>query len=85
MKLSQEYLINIIQFYGFIECGQILSFLNHVCVEHLDDADLSWIYRKINQCLRNHSNGSDYFSDLEKVRKVIEVDFLERPWFHKIK
>jgi len=78
MNLSREYLIKIIQFYGFIECGQILSFLTHVCVEHPDDADLSWIYRKINQCLRINNNGSDYFHALEKVQKIIESAFLER-------
>jgi len=79
MKLIREELINVIQFYGFIECGQILSFLTHVCVENPDDADLSWIYRKINQCLRNHNNGSDYFYALERIRMIIEADFLDRP------
>jgi len=79
MNLSREYLIKIVQFYGFIECGQILSFLTHVCVDHPDYADLSWIYRKINQCLRNHNNGSDYFHALEKLQQIIELDVLERP------
>ena len=78
MNLSREYLIKIIQFYGFIECGQILSFLTHVSAEHLDDADLLWIYQKTNQCINNHSNGSDYFCDLERVINMIEVDFLGR-------
>lgn len=40
MKLSREYLTEIIQFYGFSECGQILSFLTYVCEEFPDVADL---------------------------------------------
>ncbi len=79
MKLSREYITEIIQFYGFSECGQILSFLTYVCEEFPDDVDLSWIYRKINQCLRNNSNGGDYFYALERVRAVIETEFPDRP------
>ncbi|SAC95333.1 Uncharacterised protein [Enterobacter ludwigii] len=79
MKLSREYLTEIIQFYGFSECGQILSFLTYVCEEFPDAADLSWIYRKINQCLRNNSNGGDYLYALERLRAVIEIEFLSRP------
>lgn len=79
MKLSREYLTEIIQLYEFIECGQILSFLTYVCDEFPDDADLSWIYRKINQCLRNKNNGGDCFYALERLRTVIETEFLSRP------
>lgn len=77
MNLNRDYIIQIIKFYGFIECGQILSFLTFVCLDSPDGNDLTWIYNKINQCLINNNNGSDYFYDLVQLKTVIEIDFMD--------
>ncbi|MBA4823712.1 hypothetical protein H2241_22530 [Pantoea ananatis] len=79
MKLSKNYLSDIIQYYGFIECGQALSFLKYVCDECPDEIDLTWVYGKINHCLRVNDNGSEYFNGLKRVMKDIEGAFRHEP------
>lgn len=75
MKLSRKYLADIISYYGFIECGQALSFLMKVCDEYPDEIDLTWIYGKVNRCLRVHDNGNQYFDGLKSLMKDIECAF----------
>ncbi|EOI3545502.1 hypothetical protein ACU9D5_001214 [Cronobacter dublinensis] len=75
MKLSKNHLSEIIQHYGFIDCGQALTFLKYVCDEYPDEIDLTWIYGKINQCLRTHDNGSEYFNRLRRLMGHIEDAF----------
>lgn len=75
MKLNKNHLSEIIQHYGFIDCGQVVSFLKYVCDEYPDEIDLTWIYGKINLCLRRHDNGSEYFNGLRLVMEKIEDAF----------
>lgn len=79
MKLRRDYLINIIGFYGFSECGEIFSFLTHVCDEYPDNTDIVWIYGKVNQCLRANNNGGEYFYALERLKSDIEIEFMSPP------
>lgn len=60
--------------YGITKANNI-----YVCEEFPDDANLAWIYWKINQCLRNNRSGGDYFYALERIRSVIKTEFLFRP------
>ncbi len=75
MELSKKHLSDIIQYYGFIECGQVLLFIKYVCDEYPDEIDLTWVYGKINQCLRGNDNGSEYFNGLKRVMRDIENAF----------
>lgn len=78
MGISREKIVKIIEFYGFIECGQILNFLLNVCEEKPERIDLLWIYSKINNCLRIHGNNSEYFDALIELRSDIEMNLIEK-------
>lgn len=60
-----------LQVYGFIECQQILVFLNLVADRKPDYKDLSWIKSKVRSCLNRHDNGSEYFELLRNIEKEL--------------
>ncbi|MDW8845379.1 hypothetical protein SD961_05620 [Erwinia sp. MMLR14_017] len=72
--LNREYLIKIIEFYGFIECSCILAFLQTVCSKNLDAASYRFIHEKLKECLHNHYSDSckHYFDELKKLQTEIE-------------
>ncbi|XGI80461.1 hypothetical protein ACED16_01320 [Enterobacter hormaechei] len=72
MAIAHEDILKVINYYGFKECEEISSFLNHVCGGYPDDADLYWIYQKLSRCLRKNSDGSDYFLPLKFLKVTIE-------------
>ncbi len=76
MRIYRKKIIEIIKYYGFIECGQILNFLHNVCEEIPEKTDLLWIYSKINNCLRIHNNNSEYFDALIDLRSEIELNLI---------
>ncbi|XGI79143.1 hypothetical protein ACED16_19190 [Enterobacter hormaechei] len=70
--MSQKEFLDVIQPYGFIECGEMQIFLQTLCEKYLCRADLFWLMHKLKQCLKNNSDGSDYFCELEKLKFDIE-------------
>lgn len=79
-KLSRSNLLTLLQHYGFIECGNVMSFLEYVCdTENLDRSAYNYIYAKICECLQNHNagdySGCDdflYFDNLKLLRDELE-------------
>lgn len=73
-NLNREKLIKRIEFYGFNECGCILSFLHNVCSKSLDMASYRFIYEKLKECLSNHYDGNEkeYFKELTQLQSEIE-------------
>jgi hypothetical protein len=72
MKISSDELLTVIQPYGFIECGEIQVFLKNFCKEYPSKVDLLWLLCRVNQCLINNNNGSDYFHSLVGLKSTIE-------------
>lgn len=52
------------------------NFLRSSRLKYPFEADLIWLLSKIKQCLINHSNGSDYFYEVERLKTGIERDYL---------
>lgn len=81
-KLSRSNIASRLKVYGFIECGKIINFLNHVCEDELlDMASFRFIHSKISDCLSNHDIGSErynsvdtvcYFQDLKVLKDELE-------------
>lgn len=73
--MLKQYIMDIVRSYGFIECADILFFLKYLNNEKVDQASLSWISSKLNECLVNHDDGKDYFIALRKLRNdIIKFD-----------
>lgn len=79
-RLSRSNILSILQHYGFVECGNIMSFLEYVCdTETLDRSAYSYIYAKISECLLIHDTGDYgdcddfyYFENLKLLRNELE-------------
>jgi len=79
-KLSRSNILSLLQHYGFVECGNVMSFLEYVCdTETLDRSAHSYIYAKICECLLNHDAGNYddcddfyYFEKLKILRDELE-------------
>lgn len=79
-KLSRSNILSLLQHYGFVECGNVMSFLEYVCdTEVLDRSAYSYIYAKISECLLNHDTGdycdcedSYYFENLKALKNELE-------------
>lgn len=81
-KLCRKNIIDRIKFYGFIECGDIFSFLNFVCSdEKLDVSALRYIHGNVSKCLMQHASDSVqyglndyqcYFQDLRLLKDELE-------------
>lgn len=74
MKISRDEMLNVIQPYGFIECGEMQIFLRSLCHKYPSEADLLWLLDKTKHCLNNYSNGSDYFHELERLKVRIKKE-----------
>lgn len=77
-RLSRTHMEKRVGRYGFIECGMLMHFLLLICDDEPGLTELIYIKEKISECLRNHDNQSDYFSDLKVLRREIcdEIVFL---------
>ncbi|MBF7979200.1 MULTISPECIES: hypothetical protein [Rahnella] len=62
--LTRSVLKEKISLYGFIECGQIINFLNYICDDPPGEPELKYIQRKLIECLLEHDDGSAYFSGM---------------------
>jgi len=60
---------NVLQGYHFMECTDILTFLDLFCPAGIEKNEFFYIARKLKQCLETHDNGSDYFSELRSAYK----------------
>lgn len=78
--LTRTVLIERIKQYGFIECGEMLSFLECVCGTYPDRCALIWLRDKLAQCLGQHDNGSDYFSALRTLGNELDYAIFVIRW-----
>lgn len=67
VMFMKDNLIKIFEKYGFIECADILLFLEICCTTYPDRIAYTYIENKLLQCLKNHDNGSDYFFELKTL------------------
>lgn len=70
-SLTRSVLKDRINIYGFIECGQIHSFLDYVCDTCLGEAELKYVEGKLVECLVEHDDGSIYFSGLKALLQEV--------------
>jgi hypothetical protein len=70
--LNKAILLERYRHYGFIECGEILMFLEFVCEFRLGYCEFLYIMEKTKECIIKNDNGSDYFSDLRSI--VYEIN-----------
>ncbi|MEH4929637.1 hypothetical protein [Enterobacter cloacae] len=63
-SLSRQAITEIIRHYGFIECAQLLSFLQFTCEALPGISELTYIRDKLKACLKNHDDQSEYFCEL---------------------
>lgn len=71
-KLSRQVMAGMVRHYGFIECGEVYTFLDNVCGIYPDRCALIWLSEKIGECLANHDNGSEYFHELRTLKSELE-------------
>ncbi|ELJ7526537.1 TPA: hypothetical protein O7X93_003913 [Salmonella enterica] len=65
--LAPEVLQQKFREYGFVECSTLIAFIDLFYIPYPDHSGLHYILCKTEECLRNHDNGSDYFSELRCI------------------
>lgn len=70
--MNSEFIVNIVNKHGFIECGEIAIFLSCLVNVNPDRESLRWVLVRLNECLANHDNGHDYFLKLRNLRDEID-------------
>lgn len=65
--VARNALIKRLGFYGFIECAELVTFLQIICNDEPGACELRYIRDKVQQCLDIHDNQNDYFSELRRV------------------
>ena len=70
-EISCDELSTKLNHYGFIECHEMINFLEFVCDKKPDRLALNWLKGKVTQCLEIHDNGSDYFDELRVIKLLI--------------
>ncbi len=73
-KISRSEFLNRLIDYRFNETKDIVNFLKFFCDENIDICDYLFIRAKLELCLKNHDNMSDYFIPLRQV--ATELDCL---------
>lgn len=81
-KLSRSNIAIRLKIYGFIECGNIINFLNYVCEDEcLDMASFRFIHSRVSDCLNKHDTCAErynnvdavyYFQDLKVLKDELE-------------
>lgn len=72
--------LQVIQQYGFIECVNIINFLNMACEQQLSRADCYWLYVNIIKCLEvngglygsQEAKDDAYFDELKFLAEELE-------------
>jgi len=72
--LTRKRALNILKAYGFIEIADAIKFLQLICGNELDTSEIAYLRKKIEFCLKNHDNQSDYFIPLREF--ATELDCL---------
>lgn len=70
-SLTRSVLRERIKFYGFIQCGQIYSFLEYICDANLGESELKYVQGKLVECLVEHDDGGGYFSGLKTLLQEV--------------
>ncbi len=70
-SLTRSVLKERIKIYGFIQCGQIYSFLDYVCDTIPGEVELKYVQGKLVECLVEHDDGSVYFSGLKALLQEV--------------
>lgn len=74
VSLNRRDLIEHVKPYGFVETSCILRFLENVCGPNPDECAFLYIRGKLDECLRKHDNGSEYFSAMRRLLR--DLDYL---------
>lgn len=64
-------IISVLMTYGFLEVSDIIFVLTLSRSSQLKATELYYLECKLNECLRNHDNGSDYFIPLRELREEV--------------
>lgn len=70
-SLTRGVLKERIKVYGFIQCGQIYSFLEYICDAHPGESELKYVQCKLIECLTEHDDGGVYFSGLKTLLQEV--------------
>ncbi len=70
----KSYVVEVLDKYNFIECSHVVDFMMIFCNLGIEVNELEYIEKKIHQCLKNHDDGSDFFSDLRSLLDFIELE-----------
>jgi len=65
-------IISMLMAYGFKEVSDIIFVLTLSHLSKLGTAELYYLECKLDECLRNHDNGSDYFIPLRELKEEVE-------------
>jgi hypothetical protein len=71
-RLSGSRLQQKLSGYGFTEVSDVRIFLACVAGDFPRGTELIYIHNKLHECLRNHDNGSDYFTGLRGLVKQVD-------------
>ncbi|MHA0949044.1 hypothetical protein [Enterobacter ludwigii] len=63
--------ISMLMTYGFIEVSDIIFVLTLSRSSQLTATELYYLECKLNECLRSHDNGSDYFIPLRELKEEV--------------
>lgn len=69
----KSYIVEVLDRYNFIECAHVIDFILIFCSFGIEINELEYIEKKVHQCLKNHDNGSDFFSDLRSLHLVLKL------------
>ncbi|WP_164141772.1 hypothetical protein [Serratia marcescens] len=77
-EMRSDYINEKVRLYGFIECGDILQFIQVFCPGELGVGELMYVLGKLKECLGNHDNQTPYFSGLRKLSREINDELIYR-------
>lgn len=76
--LARRALIKRLGYYGFIECAQLVNFLQLICEDEPGIAELKYILDRVQDCLYRYDSQDDYFTDLRQLRWEINNEIVFR-------
>lgn len=76
--LARRALIKRLGYYGFIECAQLVNFLQLICDDEPGIAELKYILTRVQDCLNRYDSQDDYFTDLRQLRQDISNEIVFR-------
>ncbi|CAI1507918.1 hypothetical protein [Serratia ficaria] len=70
-SLARCALIKRLGYYGFIECAQLVNFLQLICDDEPGMTELKYLRDKVQDCLQRHGTRDDYFTDLRRLHREL--------------